>query len=370
MKNKKILIVTTLSNTINAFLLPHIESLVRQGNQVDICCNLVEPIKDDKSLISSVYSVMFSRNPLAINNIKAYNELKKIIKYEEYDIIHTHTPNASFITRLASRKSDSQIYYTTHGLHFYKGAPLKNWLLYYPIEKLAAKYTNVIVTINQGDYDLLRNKFKNVNIELIPGIGINPHHLSPKKNQEYIREKLNIDKEQVVITSVGELNNNKNHQIVIKALSEINNNNFIYLVAGKGNNKETLENLIIRLKLEDKVRILGYREDIADILSISDIFVFPSKREGLGMAALEAMELGLPIVASNIGGIKDYVENEYNGFLFDPQDDKRLAILLEILINNKRIREEFGRKSSKISKKYSVENSIREMLEIYRKYSA
>jgi glycosyltransferase involved in cell wall biosynthesis len=369
LKNKKILMVTTLSNTINAFLLPHIESLVSEGNQVDVCCNLVEPIANEDKIISKIFSVPFSRSPLSTDNIKAYNAVKKIIKSEGYDVIHTHTPNASFITRLASKKSKSQIYYTTHGLHFYEGAPFKNWLLYYPIEKLAAKYTDVIITINQGDYELVKNRFKNVNVELIPGIGINPLHLNSKKKSSSLKNELGIEREKIVILSVGELNDNKNHQVVIKALGRLKNRDFVYLIAGKGNTEKKLRELSRSLQLDSSVKLLGYRKDIPDLINISDVFVFPSKREGLGMAALEAMEFGLPVVASNIGGIKDYIEDNQNGYLFEPLDDKKLATLLETLLNNKNIREDFGRKNMEVSKKYSVENSIRAMSTIYSKYS-
>ena len=134
---KKVLYITTISRTINAFLIPHIEKLIDEGYEVDCACNIDKEV--DERLIKKgveVYDIPFSRNPLNPKNIKAYKILAKIVKEKQYDIVHVHTPVASVYGRLLKLKfKNLKTIYTVHGFHFFKGAPKINWMIYYPIEK-------------------------------------------------------------------------------------------------------------------------------------------------------------------------------------------------------------------------------------------
>ena len=210
-----------------------------------------------------------------------------MINENKYAFIHCHNPISGIISRLAAKKSNTKIIYTAHGFHFYKGAPVKNWILFYPIEKLCSLYTDVLITINKEDYKLAKNKFYARKIVYIPGIGIDISKFQNVQiNKDELKKELGLPKEGFILLSVGELNKNKNHSVVIKALSELGRKDIHYIIAGVGSLKNELEKLAIEKNIEDQVHFLGYRTDIDKIYQIADVFVFPSYREGLSVALM------------------------------------------------------------------------------------
>ena len=283
--------------------------LINDGNIVDIATN--ETISKVPSFFKDIgckiFQISTSRSPLNIGNFRAVKQIRTIAK--DYDIIHCHTPIAGLITRLGCKKLRRQqrlkIIYTAHGFHFYKGAPKKSWLLYFPIEKICSKWTDVLITINNEDYEFAKKTMKAKRIEYIHGVGIDFAKISSRiVDKKSIREMLDIPLDANLIISVGELNKNKNHQIVIKALSIVNNSNIHYIIAGVGNEREKLKKLAQKMKVN--LHLLGHRDDIIDLYKSSDICAFPSIREGLGLAALEGMACGLPLVCSNNRGTREY----------------------------------------------------------------
>lgn len=332
----KILYVATVSNTINAFLIPHIKFLIEKGHQVDIACSINQELKDELMRLNvKVFNIPFSRKPYNFINLKAYTSLKKVITENGYEIIHSHTPIASFICRLITRRSKSiKRIYTAHGFHFYKGAPIINWIIYYPIEKYLSKYTDVLITINKEDYERASKKMQAKKTVLINGVGIDFKKITQSLDIDQKKTELHILPNTFVILSVGELNKNKNHQLIIKALHKITNEDFIYLIVGEGPLKSKLKKLISKKNLQSKVRLLGYRFDVNEIYKISDLFIMPSKREGLPVAVLEALSNSLKIIASNIRGNKDILEEYEQGILVDKLDIESFYNVLKSEIND------------------------------------
>jgi glycosyltransferase involved in cell wall biosynthesis len=209
------------------------------------------------------------------------------------------------------------VIYTAHGFHFYKGASKKNWLLFYPIERFFSRITDVLITINEEDYRLAKRKFKAKEVYRIPGIGVNEERLQLNNfDANMYRLKLGVKKEDYMVLSVGELNNNKNHSLIIKAIAEMKDASVHYFIAGVGENKEKYEKLIEELEIEGQIHLLGFRTDIAELNHCADVFAFPSIREGLGMAALEALTCGTPVCGMDTRGINEYVVNGKTGYLF------------------------------------------------------
>jgi glycosyltransferase EpsD len=171
---KKVLFTATVDSHILQFHLPFLKMFKENGYEVHVATNGNEkiPYCDVKHVVS------FERSPIKINNLKAIKQLKKICEKEKFDIIHTHTLMGSVVTRLAAKKArrkyNTRIIYTAHGFHFFKGAPIKNWILFYPVEKYLAKYTDTLITINQEDYELAKMKFNKrcKDIQFVPGVGI------------------------------------------------------------------------------------------------------------------------------------------------------------------------------------------------------
>lgn len=346
---KKALVITTVASTIDQFCMNDID-LLQKTHIVYVAANFnsgnntskerVLEFKDElKRRNIIVKEINFKRNPLSNNNIFAYKELKKLIESDTFDIIHCHTPVAAMLTRVAAVKArlkGTKLIYTAHGFHFYKGAPLKNWILYYPIERWLARYTDVLITINIEDYNRAKKSFKAKKIEYIPGIGIDIMRFNQVNVNRYVKcNEIGIPEEGFILLSVGELNKNKNHETIIRALAKINNANIYYVICGQGILEGYLKTLINQLGLNRQVKLLGFRKDIAEIYKISDVFMFPSFREGLSVSLMEAIASGLPVICSDIRGNRDLVENGSEGYLFKPNDVEGYSMAIKELYKNK-----------------------------------
>lgn len=339
---KKVLFVASIDQHIRHHHLDFLELLKSKGCEVHVASHGHESFK----YVDKKFNVPFQRNPYKISNVKALFKLKKIINSNKYDIIHCHTPVGGVITRIVSkraRKNGSLVIYTAHGFHFYKGAPVKYWLLYYPIENWLSNLTDVMITINQEDYQRAKNSFKTKRIEYINGVGLNTGNIgSVMVDKLSKRKELGIPKDALVLLSIGELNKNKNHEAVIKAIAELNMSNLYYIICGKGILKSYLTDLVSKLGLDNQIKLLGYRNDIFEICKISDIFVFPSYREGLSAALMQSMASGLPVICSNIRGNTDLIEDGKGGYLANPNNKKDFRESINILVNDSLKRKNFG----------------------------
>ncbi len=334
----KILYVTTIGSTMG-FFKSFISDLVKAGHTVDIACN----DKDSKvpelytEIGCNIYTISCTRSPINKGTLKAISEIKKLVSENKYDIVHCHTPIAAMCTRLACKKlrkkKDVKVIYTAHGFHFYEGAPKKNWLMYYPIEKICSHFTDALITINKEDYDLAKRKMKAKSIDYVPGVGIDVQKFADTViDRAEKRRELGVPEDAFLLLSVGELNENKNHKTVIRALALLGDKNIHYAIAGKGELHDEIINLANELGIADRVHLLGFRKDVAELYKAADCFVHPSFREGLPVSIMEAMASGLPIVASEIRGCVDLVDNS-SGRLFDAHSVDSCKNALNEIVN-------------------------------------
>lgn len=315
---KALIVATVLKKHIVQFHIPTIRMLRDMGWQVDVAAANDYEGEYDVSFCDNYYDIPFGRSPLSKTNGAAYKQLKKLIDEGRYDVVHCHTPMGGFLTRLAARdarKKGTKVFYTVHGFHFYKGAPLKNWILYYPAEKYCSRLTDVLITITKEDYELARKKMKAGIIEYTPGIGIDVDRF---RNAEPLCRK---EPGKYRILSVGELVKNKNHISVIKALKTMGRSDVDYYIAGEGELKEELQKQADEL-LPGQVHFLGYRNDLPKIYKSADLFIHPSFREGMPVALMEAMAAGVPCIASDVRGNRDLLLEEA---LFHPNDISKMA---------------------------------------------
>lgn len=204
-----------------------VRELLNEGHTVDIMCNEEQEKVPEcyREWGCKIYHHSCTRSPFSKGTFRAIREIREVVKENDYDIVHCHTPIASICTRLACRKlrkNGLRVMYTAHGFHFYKGAPLLNWLLYYPAEKLCARFTDVLITINREDYELAKRKMKAKQVEYVPGVGIDVERFKNTViNKAEKRKELSIPEDAFLLVSVGELNKNKNHEVVIRALVQI-----------------------------------------------------------------------------------------------------------------------------------------------------
>ncbi len=369
---EKSILITCTDSMMKQFLEPHVRNLAENGYRVEIACsevlNRMAEVQQDLGDTVKIHRLHLKRSPLALSNIRGYREVKKIIDGGQYDLIWTNEPVMGVATRLAARKARKQgtkVMYMVHGFHFYKGAPLLNWLIFYPIERLMASKADCICTINREDYARAQ-RMRTARAAYIHGVGIDTERLKPGNNPTNLRNELRLAQDAYLVLSVGELNENKNQQVIIRAIARLKDPAIHYVLCGKGDQRQSLEALAQELDIADHVHFLGYRKDIADICRQSDVFALPSRREGLPFAAMEAMYCGMPLVNSGIRGLTDITEDGVSGYVCEPDDTQRYAESIQKLKNNPGDREQMGARNRKTVEAFTIDRTKEEILQLIR----
>lgn len=368
---KKILIVAHYSRFLVQFELNDVKLLQGMGYEVhyatnfeheDMYADAVQVIREHGVIL---HQVDFVRSPYNISaNIKAYKQLKHLMQTEMFAGVHCHTPMAGALARLAANAAHTApVLYTAHGFHFYKGCPLKNRLIYQTAETFLARYTDAQITINQEDYAAAQKFPLRGKAYYVPGIGVDVKKISSVQvDRATKRAELGIPEDAFVFVSVGELNENKNHRTVIRAFAKTDMANSYYLICGEGELKQEHLKLAEKLGVSDRVRFLGFRTDVSEILRACDCFVFPSFREGLSVSLMEAMAAGLPCIASRIRGNVDLLPD--SRYLFESSDEAALCQLMCDVVDGVQVGQECAR-NKKTLEQYDVRNVSEQMKKIY-----
>jgi len=367
---KKVLFSATVDSHILAFHLPYLEWFKEQGYEVHVATNGAEqiPYCDVK------HTVSFERSPFKMSNLKAIKQLKQIIEKEQFDIIHTHTPMGSVVTRLAARKArkkfNTKIIYTAHGFHFYKGAPFHFWAIFYPVEKFLSKYTDVLITINQEDYELAKNKFKKTKVEFVPGVGIDEKKFDFKmsiKEKEELRNSLGLKKNDFVMIYVAEISKRKNQEWLINTLKPLldENTDMHLLLAGRDNLDGLCQELTKELNLINQIHFLGFRSDIPKLLKMSNLLLSSSRQEGLPVNIIEAMACGLSIVMTDCRGNRDLIDETNEIYLCEQENENQFQEAVEKVYNILQVskKEIINRTVYKI---YGIETILHQLSQIYK----
>lgn len=371
----KILFVATVRSHIGQFHMPFIRELKARGVEVHAAFkdNSADKPGLDLSAIDKTFEVPFERQPLRPNNIKAYRELKKIIDGNGYDAVHCHTPMGAVITRLAAksaRKKWTKVIYTAHGFHFFKGASIKNWMLFYPVEKYLSKYTDCLITINSEDCELAhKKKFRAGKIYKVHGVGVELDKFKAVDADEKarLRAEYGYDGDTFIMIYPADLSVRKNQPMLFDALQKIaeKNKNVKLLLPGQPIRLEEYKRMISERGIADNVEFLGYRRDINNLVGLSDLSVASSFQEGLPINIIEAMAMGNAIVATDVRGNNDAVEDGVNGYLVPVGDSDLMAEKILELMNDREKLRTFGENGLDMVKDFSTENVNREMLTIY-----
>lgn len=379
-KKPKALIVASVASMIDQFNMQNIELLLENGYDVDVACNCKEGNTISDERISELIDKLKKNNvttyhvpiPRKVTDIKdiiySIKFIKKLYTENGYTLMHCHSPIGSVVARVAAiseRKKGMKVIYTAHGFHFYKGAPKKNWLIFYPIERICSSFTDVLITINKEDYAFAKKHMKANQVEYVPGVGIDTKKfIIPNFNVAEKKAELGLKDKDIMILSVGELNQNKNHEVVVRAISKLKNPNVHYFIAGKGDKEQYLDELA--KELDVNLRLLGYRTDIIELLNTADIFAFPSFREGLSVALMEAMAAGLPCVVSRIRGNVDLIEDGINGYLCDPNDEVSFCESLKALVDGEKYKN-FDKYNCQTIMNFDVHKIMKMMMKIYER---
>ncbi|PDM39060.1 MULTISPECIES: glycosyltransferase family 4 protein [unclassified Geobacillus] len=374
MKKKKVLFAATVYSHLAAFHKPFIKMLQDKGYEVHAAANPDHGRKEEIEKMGVIcWDISFSRSPYRLANLMAIRELIKLLSNHYFELIHVHTPIASFLVRYVAKKCrQGSVLYTAHGFHFYEGAPLQNWLIYYTAEKIASRWTDGLIVMNEEDYkNGKRLGFReNESLFFTHGVGVSfdQYSVSPDSSC-YVREQLNIANNDIVITCIAELIERKNHIYLLRNWKNILNRypNVHCLIVGTGRKEDDLKKYVEQNKLRN-IHFLGFREDIPEILSQSDIITLLSLHEGLPRCIMEAMVSGKPLVVTNVRGSRDLVKHGANGFVVDLEDDQSLVESFVKLINDKDLREKMGQASLKEIQSYNLAHVLNEMRDIYSRY--
>lgn len=380
-RKMKVLVIASVASMHDNFNRENINILLDMGCDVTVAANFHTGedinsqekidgfVKEMRARGVHIVQVDFTRKTGNIRQqMKSAGQVGKLLE-QRFDIVHCHSPICAALTRANYRKHRKEyggkLIYTAHGFHFYKGAPLKNWLLYYPAEWLCSWWTDVLITINKEDYRRAKRRFHAKKTVYVPGVGVDTEKFKPDAaGRERKRAELGLKETDIMLLSVGELNQNKNHAEVIRALAALNSKSIHYFIAGQGGLKLELLKLVDSLKVPGQVHLLGYRTDVPELMQAADIFALPSIREGLNVSLMEAMASSLPCIVSRIRGNTDLVTDEECLAVAENTGEWK-QVIESVIVSIKNGRKPYGEENRRRIKKYGISRVDKRMKQIY-----
>lgn len=419
------LVAASVASMIDQFCMPSVRLLQEAGCTVHVACNFREGNTCSRARVKKLAGTLRETGvichqwdcPRAVrpvkNCIKAYAQIRRLLKGQGIRWMHCHSPVGGALARMAAHREGIPCVYTAHGFHFYRGAPFANWLLYYPAEWFLSRFTDVLVTVNREDFRLAKRRLRAGRTCRIPGVGIDTRRFAPAETageavqpampagtggpersgehacagmsgaaaeRDGFLLKYRIPADAVVLLSAGELNAGKNHRTAIAALAALKREDLYYLVCGQGALMEELREYADSLGVGERVRLAGYVQDMERVYRNADIFVFPSVREGMPVALMEAMAAGLPCVVSDIRGCRELVRGVRaaagsgtdcpayrgkGGFRFSLKHPQQLCTAVRLLSGSARLRRAYGAYNREKIKGYDISAVQEKMKRIY-----
>ncbi len=376
----KALMTASVASMIDLFNMGNIEILQSLGYEIHVAANFRIGNITDRARVDEfkaelqerriqVFDIPIPRNILALKKIAASVRMfQKIYRENQYRIVHCHSPIGGVLARLCARKAGkpagAKMIYTAHGFHFYKGAPLLNWLVYYPIERYCSRFTDLLITINQEDFTFAKRRLYAVNTVYVQGVGVDlPRFQAETVSREALRDKLCIRHDAFTAITVGELSARKNQKTILKAIARTST--IHYILAGFGREEQKLRRLAERLGIAERVYFLGYRSDVSALYHCADVLCLSSFQEGLPLSLMEAMAAGLPALCSDIRGNRDLIVSRKGGFLYAPRDVSGFAKGLKELMDDAALRRDFGAFNAARVGGFSSEAVAERMRELY-----
>ncbi|MDD2498870.1 MAG: glycosyltransferase family 4 protein [Desulfitobacteriaceae bacterium] len=366
---KKILFVATMYTHLANFHKPFIRLLQDRGYEVHAAASNAEGRREEIEAIGvRCWEIPFSRVPISRINLASCRLLKEILDNERFELVHVHTPVAGLYSRWLAKISGQKVIYTAHGFHFFRGAPFVNWLVYYPAERLAARWTDGLIVMNEEDFAAGKRMgfIPGKTLYFVHGVGVSLSDFYSGEESSGCRESLGIPAEHIVVTCVADITPRKNHSFLLDAWQVLaQRNRKIHLVlVGEGRFRPDLEKRVSGENIP-RVYFIGFRNDVPEILRGSDIVTLVSRHEGLPKCLMEAMACGKPVVASDVRGNHDIVKDGETGLLISLNSVPDLVRALERLADDKLLREKMGEAGRRRIENYSLDRVLKEMAIIY-----
>jgi glycosyltransferase involved in cell wall biosynthesis len=380
----KILHICALGGTAKSLLKPQIDYLLSRNLSVEIACSIDPYFEKLQQQGYAIHPIPIDRKISPVLNIKSIYALVNLIRKQQYDLVHVHTPIAAVLGRVAAKIAGvKRIVYTSHGLPFHDRSSLKEYTLYSNVEKFAALLTDLILSQNHEDIatakklglcppEKIAYLGNGVDIDRFKRDRLDPIH------QTQLRKSLGIpDTADLIIGTIGRLTRKKGCgyliEATVKLLSQFPNLHTIVIGSEVTGDPEPIKAEVMKrirtLGIEKHFTFTGSRQDISELLGLLDIFTLPTfSHEGLPRSILEAMAMGLPVVATDIRGCREAVIDGETGFIVPPQDSEKLAEALGRLLSDADFRQACGKAGRQRVETEYDENLVFDRLEqFYRK---
>ncbi|GLX66351.1 glycosyltransferase family 4 protein [Paenibacillus glycanilyticus] len=285
-------------------------------------------------------------------------EMVAVLRKLKPDLVATHSSKAGWLGRLAAKLTGIPCVFTAHGWAFTEGVSERKRMVYKWAEKAAGKLASKIITVSHYDFNLcVRDGVIPVNKATTVHNGI--PDIQPIRRTE--------GESSPRLIMVARLDEPKNHRFLIEALSGLADERWELDIVGDGPLREAISKQVVDLNLTSRIRLLGERKDVHQLLAESDIFILISDWEGLPLSILEAMRAGLPVIASKVGGVPETVIEGCNGFLTDKGNVEQLRLQLLHLLQRPELRREMGKASRELyEQKFEISKMIDSNMAIYR----
>ncbi len=304
---------------------------------------------------------------------RALRRLRDLFRRNAFDVIHTHSSKPGILGRIAGRQAGVPvIVHTVHGYAFPAARSLAERLLYLGLEWLGARCCDAMILLKVGDLDLARRHLRvpGHKVHLVPN-GIDTDLYRPREGMERSalrRRLLGVDDGSIAVGMVGRLWRQKNPACLIRAAARVlaERRDVRFFLAGDGELRGELQGMIRAQGMDERVSLLGWRDDIPELLASLDIFVLPSRWEGLPLAILEAQSAGLPVIASDIPGNRDAVVEDGDGLLFPDDGSVELSrCILNLCADRERMRRMGRAGRGKVAARYRIEDRVKRMQDLY-----
>lgn len=366
MRKKILFCASTVSHILN-FHLPYLRAFHEMGYEVWVAADRQASVP----YADRVVALPMQKKFLSFGNLKAVLEARRLVREQRFDMVSTHTGLASAVVRAAILLLHERpnVVCTVHGYLFREDEGLKKWIYLIP-EKLCARVTDVLMVMNHEDYEIARkHKLYRDKLSYINGMGLDLAKFRPATPEERFsaRKKFRIGENDFVYVYAAEFSRRKNQAFLIRAFAEVcrKNPRMKLLLAGNGVLLEECRTLAHQLHADGQILFPGYVEDMQQLYAASDVCVSVSRIEGLPFNVMEAMACGLPVVASDIKGHRELIEDGENGALFQTEDSASLERGLRAVLDHPGI---FSEKRD--LSRFGIEAVLPQIVRIYREVGA
>lgn len=375
---KRVVIAAASAATLVQFTAQELTALQTLGCEVHLACPLEKPYISQEAmhLLEERFpqlvwhDIAFTDSLHAFRrNRKAGQELEQLLEKLKPELVHCHGTIAGIYGRRVAEHLGIPAFYTAHDFRIYRGCLLPERLGFGFLERRYSRCTQVMYTVCPEDGNYAKKHLHARTVISLPDMGLDyERYAIPARSRDEVRAELRIPEDATVLLSVGTLRMQKRLRIVLQAMARLRDMEQLhYVICGEGPDMAFLQKLIANLRLQERVHLLGYRTDIPDLLGAADIFCMPSRREGCGIAALEAMAAGLPLITVRSHGTRAYAVAGEGAFCLKGDMVNACADAIRQLDENRLLRKQMGAHNRALAKEFADADTDR-MMQLREQY--